>query len=139
MKYTVSQFSLSKNEVTRFDREATARVTKAQDEASMIRFVIVTHDDVEHTIEAEENRTLMETIRDRGFSELRALCGGCCSCATCHVYVDPAFGPKLPAMSEDEDALLDGADSRRETSRLSCQIHLTEKLDGLKVTIAPHD
>lgn len=105
----------------------------------MIRLVIVTHDGVEHTVETEENRTLMETIRDRGFSELRALCGGCCSCATCHVYVDPAVGPELPAMSADEDALLDGADSRRETSRLSCQIRLTGQFDGLKATIAPHD
>ncbi len=105
----------------------------------MTRVVIVTHDGLEHAVEADENRTLMETIRERGFAELRALCGGCCSCATCHVYVDPALAASLPAMSADEDALLDGAQSRRETSRLSCQIRVTRLLDGLKVTIAPEE
>ena len=105
----------------------------------MTRVVIVTRDGVEHTVEADENRTLMETIRDRGFAELRALCGGCCSCATCHVYVDPAFASDLQRMSADEDGLLDGADSRQQTSRLSCQIRMTRQLDGLKVTIAPEE
>ena len=105
----------------------------------MTRVVIVTRDGAEHAVEADEDRTLMETIRERGFAELRALCGGCCSCATCHVYVDPAFAANLPAMSEDEDGLLDGAQSRRETSRLSCQIRMTGLPDGLKVKIAPEE
>ncbi len=105
----------------------------------MTRVVIVTRDGAEHAVEADENRTLMETIRERGFAELRALCGGCCSCATCHVYVDPAFAPGLPAMSEDEDGLLDGAETRRETSRLSCQIRMTRLPEGLKVKIAPEE
>ena len=105
----------------------------------MTRVVIVTRDGAEHAVEADENRTLMETIRDRGFAELRALCGGCCSCATCHVYVDPAYVSSLPKMSEDEDALLDGTDSRRQTSRLSCQVRMTQQLEGLKVTIAPEE
>ena len=81
----------------------------------------------------------MEAIRDNGFDELLALCGGCCSCATCHVHVDPAFADKLPAMSEDEDDLLESSDHRNESSRLSCQIAFTSDLDGLKVTIAPED
>jgi 2Fe-2S ferredoxin len=68
-----------------------------------------------------------------------ALCGGCCSCATCHVHVDPDFAALLPPMSEDENDLLDSSDHRNETSRLSCQIHLTAALDGLRVTIAPED
>src|SRR5215468_2827490 len=105
----------------------------------MTRVVIVTRDGAEHVVEADETRTLMETIRERGFAELRALCGGCCSCATCHVYVDPAFASSLPTMSADEDGLLDGADARRGTSRLSCQIRLTRQLEGLKVTIAPEE
>ena len=78
-------------------------------------------------------------IRDSGFDELLALCGGCCSCATCHVYVDPAFADSLPAMSEDENDLLDSSDHRNDTSRLSCQVVLTDALDGLRVTIAPED
>ncbi|OZA90740.1 MAG: ferredoxin [Erythrobacter sp. 34-65-8] len=81
----------------------------------------------------------MEAIRDNGFDELLALCGGCCSCATCHVHVDPAFVGQLPAMSEDENDLLDSSDHRDETSRLSCQLAFTADLDGLRVTIAPED
>jgi 2Fe-2S ferredoxin len=81
----------------------------------------------------------MEVIRDEGFDELLALCGGCCSCATCHVYIDPAFAGALPAMSEDENDLLDSSDNRNETSRLSCQVPVTADLEGLKVTIAPED
>ena len=70
---------------------------------------------------------------------LRQRCGGCCSCATCHVYVDPAFADKLPAISADESDLLDSSDHRNATSRLSCQLPMTAALDGLKVTIAPED
>ena len=93
----------------------------------------------ESTIDVESGLTVMEAIRDNGFDELLALCGGCCSCATCHVHVDPAFADKLPAMSEDEDDLLDSSDHRSETSRLSCQIPFTDDLSGLKVKIAEED
>jgi 2Fe-2S ferredoxin len=81
----------------------------------------------------------MEAIRDGGFDELLALCGGCCSCATCHVHVDPAFADLLPPMSEDENDLLDSSDHRDPTSRLSCQLPLTDALDGLKIRIAEED
>jgi 2Fe-2S ferredoxin len=67
----------------------------------MTRVVIVTRDSVEHAVEADENRTLMETIRERGFAELRALCGDCCSCATCHVHVSLEDWNALTPMSED--------------------------------------
>jgi len=93
----------------------------------------------ETAVEAEDGLTVMEAIRDNGFDELLALCGGCCSCATCHVHVDPSFADKLPPMSEDEDDLLDSSDDRDATSRLSCQIPFTAELDGLKVTIAKED
>lgn len=66
-----------------------------------------------------------------------ALCGGCLSCATCHVFVDEAFIDRLVPMSADEDELLNSSDARCSTSRLSCQIELTEDLEGLSVTIAP--
>ncbi len=81
----------------------------------------------------------MEVIRDAGIDELLALCGGCLSCATCHVHVDPAFADKLPPISEDEADLLDSSDHRDENSRLSCQIALSEELDGLKARIAEED
>lgn len=88
-------------------------------------------------VDARAGMSVMELIRDAGFESLPAFCGGCCSCATCHVYVDPAFADRLPLISEDEDALLDGADNRRPGSRLSCQIPFTADLDGLAVEIAP--
>jgi 2Fe-2S ferredoxin len=84
-----------------------------------------------------EHHSLMEAIREGGFDELLALCGGCCSCATCHVYVDPAFAERLGAPSDDENDLLDSSDHRIAASRLSCQIQLTAELDGLRVRIAP--
>ena len=90
-------------------------------------------------VEAENGLTLMEIIRDEGFDELLALCGGCCSCATCHVFVEPSYAGKLPGMSEDESDLLDSSDHRNETSRLACQIEMTDALDGVTVTIAPED
>jgi ferredoxin, 2Fe-2S len=83
--------------------------------------------------------SLMEVIRDNGFDELLALCGGCSSCATCHVFVDAAFVGTLPVMGEDENDLLDSTDSRNERSRLSCQVQVTDALEGLTVTIAPED
>ena len=83
--------------------------------------------------------SLMEALRDTGFEEILALCGGCCSCATCHVYVDAACLARLPHQSPDEDELLESSSHRRETSRLSCQIPLGDSLDGLSVTIAPED
>lgn len=82
---------------------------------------------------------LMEAIRDAGFDELTALCGGCCSCATCHVYIDEQALAELSPLSADEDDLLDGSDYRTAKSRLSCQVQLTDALDGLRVTIAPDD
>lgn len=90
-------------------------------------------------VEAEQGLSLMEVIRDNGFDELLALCGGCCSCATCHVHIDPEFVDRLPKMGEDENDLLDSTDHRNETSRLSCQIPTSDALDGLVVTIAPED
>jgi 2Fe-2S ferredoxin len=105
----------------------------------MPKLIVVNRDGEESAIEVEDGLTVMEAIRDNGFDELLALCGGCCSCATCHVQVDSAFKDKLPAMSEDEDDLLESSDHRDDSSRLSCQIPFTADLDGLKVTIAPED
>ncbi|WP_294262404.1 2Fe-2S iron-sulfur cluster-binding protein [uncultured Sphingomonas sp.] len=105
----------------------------------MPQLTVVTRQGEERTVEGEVGLSVMEVIRDNGFDELLALCGGCCSCATCHVHVDPAFADKLPAMSEDEDDLLDSSSTRDATSRLSCQIQFTSALDGLKVRIAEED
>ena len=105
----------------------------------MPKLTVVNRAGEESTIDVDDGLTVMEAIRDNGFDELLALCGGCCSCATCHVHVDAAHMAKLPEMSEDEDDLLESSDHRVETSRLGCQIPFNSELDGLKVTIAPED
>lgn len=105
----------------------------------MPRMVVTNRAGITSEIEVAEGLTVMEAIRDNGFDELLALCGGCCSCATCHVQIDESFASKLPTMSEDEDDLLESSDHRTATSRLSCQIPFTAALDGLHVTIAPED
>lgn len=105
----------------------------------MAKLIVVNRAGEEHVIECANGLSVMEVIRDNGFDELLALCGGCCSCATCHVYVDPAFSKALSTMSEDENDLLDSSEHRDETSRLSCQIMLNAALEGLRVTIAPED
>ena len=105
----------------------------------MPKLTVVTRSGEESTVQAESGLTVMEAIRDNGFDELLALCGGCCSCATCHVHVDPAFKDRLPPISVDEDDLLDSSSDRDENSRLSCQIPFTDALDGLKVRIAEED
>ena len=93
----------------------------------------------EKAVEGDAGLSVMEVIRDNGFDELLALCGGCCSCATCHVYVDEDWTAKVGGPGEDESDLLDSSDHREANSRLSCQIDFSDALDGLKVTIAPED
>ena len=105
----------------------------------MPKLVVVNRAGVEQEVDAASGVSVMEAIRDNGFDELLALCGGCCSCATCHVYVDPAFADKVNPLGEDENDLLDSTDHRTENSRLSCQLEISDALDGLKVTIAPED
>tara|TARA_R110000850_G_scaffold2230_27_gene11051 strand:+ start:474 stop:791 length:318 start_codon:yes stop_codon:yes gene_type:complete len=96
-------------------------------------------DGEEKAVSVDAGISVMEAIRDNGFDELLALCGGCCSCATCHVHVAEDWKAKLPEMSEDEDDLLESSDHRDEFSRLSCQIEVSDELDGLKVRIAEED
>lgn len=105
----------------------------------MPKLIVVNRAGEEQAVDGDVGLSVMEVIRDKGFDELLALCGGCCSCATCHVYVDPAFADKLPTISEDESDLLDSSEYRNETSRLSCQLVLKEEHEGLRVTIAPED
>lgn len=105
----------------------------------MPELIVVTREGETHTLTADVGLSAMEVIRDEGIDELLALCGGCCSCATCHVYVDDDFVARLPPMTEDENDLLDSSSHRQPASRLSCQIVMSEALDKLHVTIAPED
>lgn len=105
----------------------------------MPKLTIVSREGERRTVDATVGISVMEVIRDSGFDELLALCGGCCSCATCHVYVDIAAAGTLPPMSEDENDLLDSSGHRTTASRLSCQIVVDDEIDGLTVRIAPED
>jgi ferredoxin, 2Fe-2S len=96
-------------------------------------------DGKEQSISAQDGHTLMEAIRDSGFGDVLAICGGCCSCATCHVYVDDRDLDRLPAMSADEETLLQSLSSREKGSRLSCQIPVTAALDGIRIEVAPEE
>ncbi|QGP78177.1 2Fe-2S iron-sulfur cluster-binding protein [Sphingobium sp. CAP-1] len=105
----------------------------------MPKLIVVNRAGDETNIDAREGISVMEAIRDHGFDELLALCGGCCSCATCHIFVDEEWKGVVGAADGDEDDLLDSSDHRADHSRLSCQIMMTAALDGLRVTIAPED
>jgi ferredoxin, 2Fe-2S len=103
------------------------------------QITVVKRDGSEKAFTATIGLSLMEALRDEGFDELLALCGGCCSCATCHVKIDDATLSKLVPMSADEDDLLDSSEHRDANSRLSCQIPVTDALAGAVVTIAQED
>ena len=100
---------------------------------------VTTRDGQVRTVTAQSGKSLMENLRDGGIDEILALCGGCMSCATCHVYIADDRLADLPAMSADEDDLLDSSDSRQPNSRLSCQIAVTDDLEGLAVEVAPEE
>lgn len=89
-----------------------------------------------HELDGLDGWRLMEVIRDNELP-VKAECGGACACATCHVYVDTDWLDKLVPMSEEEEEMLDEAFEVENNSRLSCQIILNPKLEGLKVTLAP--
>lgn len=105
----------------------------------MTTVVVTTRENVAQSVKAAGGASLMEAIRDAGIDELLAICGGCRSCATCHVYVDATWGSRLTPMSDDENDLLDSSLHRTADSRLSCQVVLTPELEGLEVAIAPED
>lgn len=102
----------------------------------MARMSIVDRDGILHEIEAKPGLKLMEILRELDYG-VSAICGGLCSCATCHIYIDQDWAGRLPKPQSDEAELLKELNDFRDgTSRLSCQIDFTEALDGLKLTIA---
>ena len=103
----------------------------------MATLLVTTREGEERAIEAADGLSVMQSIRDAGIDELLALCGGCLSCATCHVYIDEADLSRVPDVSEDENYLLESSDHRTERSRLSCQLMVSDALDGLRISIAP--
>ena len=89
-----------------------------------------------HQLNAEQGSTIMEIIRDAGL-DIEAACGGCCACATCHVYVEKDWFIKLPKREEDEESMLDQAFNVNSYSRLSCQMEFNGNYNGIKLTLAP--
>ncbi|MEP1839149.1 MULTISPECIES: 2Fe-2S iron-sulfur cluster-binding protein [Alphaproteobacteria] len=100
----------------------------------MAKITYVEHNGTEHVVEVASGLTVMEGARDNNIPGIEADCGGACACSTCHVYVDPAWVEKVPAKDEMEEDMLDFACAPDPaTSRLTCQIKVTDDLDGLRV------
>jgi ferredoxin, 2Fe-2S len=103
----------------------------------MPKITYIDQDGTARTVEAETGSTVMETAVQNDIPGILATCGGSCSCATCHVYVDEAWIDRLKAPELEESDMLDTAHDLKENSRLSCQIMVTDELDGLIVTTPP--
>lgn len=103
-----------------------------------MRLTVIDQNDNEHEIETAATGSLMEALRELEYG-VAAICGGMCSCATCHVYVAPEWAGRVPEQHSDERDLIAELQHRRETSRLSCQVRLDAGLDGLRVTLAPEE
>jgi 2Fe-2S ferredoxin len=99
----------------------------------MPKITYIEHDGTQRTVDAEVGATVMETAIRNNVPGIVAECGGACSCATCHVHVDEAWKEKVGPPSAMEEDMLDFAFDVRPTSRLSCQIKVTDELDGLVV------
>jgi len=99
---------------------------------------VIDRDGQEHEVDAKAGLKVMETLRELEYG-VAAICGGMCSCATCHIYVDPEWQARLPAPMSDERELLTELAHTQDNSRLSCQVEFTQELAGLRVTIAPDE
>ena len=102
----------------------------------MAKVFVTDREGEQHELEGEIGWSVMEIIRENNLP-IEAACGGCCACATCHVYVDPEWLTKLPEADDDEGMMLDEAFEVQDNSRLSFQIKYTAELDGIKVKLAP--
>ena len=101
-----------------------------------MKIKVTDRDGKKHELEGDTNSTLMEILRDAGL-DIEAACGGCCACATCHVYINDKWLEKISPKDDDEESMLDQAFDVRNSSRLSCQINLSEDLDGIELELAP--
>lgn len=99
----------------------------------MAKITYIEHDGTEHVIDVKSGLSVMEGAVKNNIPGIDADCGGACACATCHVYVDPAWLPKLAPRQDMEEQMLDFAQEVKPNSRLSCQIKVTPALDGLVV------
>nr|WP_321441225.1 2Fe-2S iron-sulfur cluster-binding protein [uncultured Hyphomonas sp.] len=100
----------------------------------MPKITYIDHDGTERTVEAKNGESVMEAAIKNSIPGIDADCGGACACATCHVYVEQSFMDKVGEQQEMEKSMLDFAENVQENSRLSCQITVSDELDGLRVT-----
>ena len=105
----------------------------------MPKVVYITLDGNRHEVEVENGYSVMEGAINNNIDGIVAECGGACACATCHSYIDEAWSAKLPEMDDMEDSMLDAAYERKDTSRLTCQIEMSDELDGLVVHVADNE
>jgi len=101
----------------------------------MVKILYIEHNGAEHVVEAQAGSTVMQAAIENLVPGIIGDCGGCCSCATCHGYVDPGWMDRLPPKSDEESMMLDGALSVKPESRLTCQIKIGPELDGLVVRL----
>lgn len=101
----------------------------------MPKITFIEYNGIEHTVEAETGASVMESAVRNRVPGIDADCGGACACATCHVYVDEAWKNKVGQPEAMEESMLDFAAEPKENSRLSCQITVTDALDGLIVRL----
>ena len=104
----------------------------------MINIKVTDLDGREHEIQAKPDSVLMELLREQDWG-VAALCGGMCSCATCHVFLGDTWLDRFPMMESDEEELLELLDHFQANSRLSCQLRLQAEHDGLALTLAPEE
>jgi ferredoxin, 2Fe-2S len=110
-------------------------IDKNVGEEHMGSITFVEHNGERHSVDIEDGKSLMELAMNNGVPGVDADCGGECACGTCHVIVDPAWATKTGAASEDEAQMLDMTPERADTSRLSCQIPVSNEMDGMIVRI----
>lgn len=105
----------------------------------MPKIIYQTHDGPRHEVEVENGYSVMEGAINNNIEGIVAECGGACACATCHSYIDEAWVGKLTPMDDMEDSMLDAAFERKANSRLTCQIEVSDELDGLVVHVGENE
>jgi len=105
----------------------------------MPKVIYITPDETRHEVEVETGYSIMEGAINNDIDGIVAECGGACACATCHSYVDDAWTDKIPAMDDMEDSMLDAAFERKDNSRLTCQIEMSDNLDGIVIHVADNE
>ena len=105
----------------------------------MPKVIYITPDETKHEVDGETGYSIMEGAIDNNIDGIVAECGGACACATCHSYVDAAWTDKIPAMDDMEDSMLDAAFERKDNSRLTCQIEMSDALDGIVIHVADNE